>query len=83
MKAVKDKFTEWFDAGIKPTYAGVYEMNDVCRLHPLYRYWNGQDWYYGGNSVAFAVSWRNNRVERVGVLSALPWRGLKEKPKDV
>jgi hypothetical protein len=78
MKATEDSCTEWFGKQVKPAYVGVYQVKpDMMTFGPLYRYWDGANWYLGNSSPRTAR--RDVKIKTLHNL--LQWRGLKYKPK--
>lgn len=77
MKVTEDSCTEWFDSQIKPAYVGVYQVKPIgMHFAPLYRYWDGANWYLGNSSPRTAKT-----GIKIHTKHNLPWRGLKYKPK--
>jgi len=71
------KTTPWFPVGTKPKRVGVYE---VAIAYRLFRYFDGQCWFIGGQTPKDAM-----RVYRHNPFPFSPtnlpcWRGLKERP---
>ena len=78
MKVTEDSCTKWFPAHVKPAYVGVYQVKScMMTFAPLYRYWDGANWYLGDNSPRRAG--RHTKITTKHNL--LQWRGLKYKPK--
>ena len=65
------KRTKWFPSHIKPVHIGVYEVKDA--YPPWYRYWNGRNWFVGGNTPTMATQHCGIRIDKEFYM---PWRGI-------
>ena len=82
MKVTEDSVTQWFPSTVKPVHVGVYQIYARSIGHELlYRYWDGNNWYFGNTSPRKAATKEGVRLV-VTDSFLLPWRGLKYKPKN-
>lgn len=71
------KLTDWYDADQLPTRTGVYECERTLnKLVPLFRYFDGERWYYGGETPWLAFF--HFQTMGVVIYDVTRWRGLRE-----
>lgn len=68
--------TDWFTPDAEPTRTGVYEVQTANRMQGgTFRYFDGENWYYGGDTPDEAMSMFQQCGKRVGGASMFAWRG--------
>lgn len=79
---MSDRLTPWFQSSIRPVRPGVYER-DYGRQEDLdcvadYQYFDGENWFYGGNDVETAFA---EYAEYQSICTYKhDWRGLFQIP---
>ena len=65
--------TPWFPADVQPVHVGVYEVERVAGLRPMYAHWSGSCWGWWASNPATAAGklHRQWTSETRGV-----WRGV-------
>lgn len=70
--------TQWYGADQMPEEyrTGVYQLEVPKGVDPMFRYWSGTQWYYGGHTPAEAM----RAYQMLGIViepdQYRPWRGL-------
>lgn len=70
--------TDWYTADQLPAedHTGVYQIEVPKGVDPMFRYWSGTQWYYGGHTPAEAM----RAYQMLGIViepdQYRPWRGL-------
>ena len=75
--------TQWFDEGIKPTLAGVYEIakSQWDLVHDGFAYWDGKSWYE--KSILLSGCLKTQKAKRNKNDGGYFWRGFTESQDEV
>ncbi len=77
------KRTQWFDKGIKPSLAGVYEIakSQWDLVHDGFAYWDGKSWYE--KSILLSGCLKTPKAKRNKNDIGYFWRGFTESQDEV
>lgn len=73
---MRDQFTGWFPADVKPVRIGVYQTRDAEKT--VFQMWDGHAWCLMADSVDLAGMWFGYE----SINSDPTWRGLASPPQN-